>query len=159
MSVNNIDIIAEFEKALDRSGWTKSLLAQSVHVTQAAISNWIDRGSIPKDKLPAVADMLDDYDFRSAAAEYTFGVRVHSEARVQDTPQARYFSQAKEEDDRKKLDSELVIIFGKEKGDRTSADRRRVIDYLKELDEEIEAKSNYKASIMRDWGLTIKETN
>lgn len=78
-----------------------------------------------------------------------------SDKKFENTPQARYFSQAKEEDDRKKLDPEFTLLLGKKKGDRTKEDTKRVLSYLKELDEEIEEKSNYKAAIMSDWHLLI----
>lgn len=153
-----VNIIDEFHEAMMRTGWTASLLAQSIHVTKGAVTNWTHRtGRIPDDKLKLVADVLDDYDFRIACSEYMFGVRVHSEAPIQDTPQARYFSQAKEEADRRRLDPEFTVLLGKLKGERTSQDKRRVLLYLKELDEEIEEKTSYKASIMTDWGLTTKE--
>ena len=152
-----VNIIAEFEDALHRTNWTHSLLAASMRISKSAVTNWVARNEIPKDKLPMVASLLDDYEFRAAAAEYTYGVRIHSEAPVQDTPQARYFSQEKEENDRKQLDPEFIILLGKLKQERTDSDKRRVLAYLKELDEEIEEKSNYKATIMSDWGLTVKE--
>jgi transcriptional regulator with XRE-family HTH domain len=155
-----VNIIAEFEAARERTGWTYSLLAQAIHISKSSITHWIHRDNkIPDDKLKLVADILDDYEFRTVCAEYTYGVRVHSEAHVQDTPQARYFSQAKEEDDRKRLDGEFTILLGKPKHERTEDDRRRVLAYLKELDEEIEEKGNYKAAIMTDWGLTLKEVS
>ncbi|MCD2257108.1 hypothetical protein ACNAN0_02340 [Agrilactobacillus fermenti] len=154
MSVN---IIEEFDNALNATGWTKSLVAQSIHVTQAAVSNWLARGDIPADMLIKLGRALKDYRFSLAIAEYLTGVRVLSDKRLQDTPQARYFSQAKEENDRKKLDPEFTLLLGKNKEDRTDTDRRRVLKYVKELDEEIEEKSNYKAAIMRDWELYIDE--
>jgi hypothetical protein len=149
----SVDIINEFERALERTHWTKSLLATSIHVTKGAITNWVTRASIPVPMLVTIGKMLNDYRFSCAIAEFLTGVRVLSDKKFSDTPQARYFSQAKEENDRKQLDAEFTLLLGKRKEDRTQADKREVLRYLKELDEEIEEKSNYKAAIMTDWCL------
>jgi hypothetical protein len=152
-----VNIIHEFQAAMQRTNWTPSLVATGMHVTKAAVSNWITRGDIPTDKLPALAVLLDDYDFRSACAEYQYGVRVHSEAHVVDTPEARYFRSAKEEADRKQLDPGFVLLLGKPENERTREDRKRVLAYCKELDEEIETKVGFKAAVMRSWHLSIDE--
>lgn len=152
-----VNIFEEFTKAKNRTGWSNNLLARSLHITAGAISNWESRGTIPDDKLRMLAKALDDYDFSAACAEYSFGIRVHSEARVQDTPQAKYFQQVKEENDRLKLDHGFTVLLGKLKGDRTDEDRHKVLEYCRELSEEIESENSYLAAIMNDWGLEVAE--
>lgn len=151
----SVDILDEFHAAMKRTGWTPTLIAQQVHVTKSSVSHWDKRKSIPLEHLIRIGKLINDYRFKCAIAEYLTGVRVLSDKRFEDSPQARYFSQAKEEDDRKRLDPQFTLLLGKKREYRTDSDRHEVLRYLKELDEEIEEKSNYKAAILNDWGLTI----
>lgn len=151
------NIIDEMLKALERTHYHKSELAADAHLAKSTISMWIANGSIPLDKLPLVANTIDDYEFRTAAAEYAFKIRVHSEAHVVDNPQARYFVQERDEQNRQKQDQEIMVLMSKPKLERTKEDRRRIELYINALDDEVEEESNLKADIMRDWGLGLKE--
>lgn len=149
-----IDVIEEFKNALDRKKMAPSELAVAIHVTPSAVTNWIGRKKIPQDKIPEVIKAIGDYRFALAVAEYLTGIVARSVKRIEDTPYARYFSQAKEENDRKKIDPEFTLLMGKRKEDRTSSDRLKVKRYIKELSEEIEEKNSFLASIMEDWDLS-----
>ena len=153
----SINIFDEYEAAKQRGKWTDAIIASRIHVTQGAITNWKARGSIPSNQLISIAALMHDYDFSAACSEFTYGVRVHSEARVQDTPYAKFFQQRKEEHDRKQLDETFTILQGKLPIDRTAADCNQVKRYCREFLEEIESENSYVAAVMRDWNLTIEE--
>lgn len=156
--MKTLDIKHELAEAIQRTGWQKNILAEAMHTTQSNVSNWLSytRKGIPNQALIDLADILDDYRFRCVVAEKLTGVHILSQNHeFADQPQAQYFSSAKEEDDRKKLDPEITIILGKRREDRTNSDRKLVLNYLSELDQEIEEEHNYETSIMEDWGLSL----
>lgn len=152
-STQQVDILSELDLAIDRAGWNKRMLASALHVTNSAVTNWFGRRNIPIEMLQASVKVLRDDRLAYAAAEYSYGVRVFSDKKVDDSPYARYFSQTKEENDRKKLDPEFTLLMGKRKEDRTELDRKKVINYVRELDEEIEEETSFRASIMENWDL------
>ena len=156
MSVN---LVEEFDKALTKTGWTRASLAPQLKVEASAISNWFSRGDIPVNKLQKIVFLLDDYDFATACSEATFHIRVHSERMFKDTPEARYFSQAREESERKALDDRFKILTGIPRQERTGQDRYKMLGFLKELSDEIEEENKLKAAIMEDWQISLEEVN
>ncbi|MFD1466499.1 hypothetical protein ACFQ4L_10540 [Lapidilactobacillus mulanensis] len=153
--MKEIDINQELKDALNRSNWTQTLLATSLHVTKGAVTNWTLRDNIPDKMLLGSMRLLNDYRFSLAVAEYLTGVKTYSIKRVEDTPYARFFSQAKEEHDRQDLDHDFTLLMGKRKEDRTQDDRKKIVHYAKELSEEIEEENSLLAAVMEDWDLII----
>lgn len=156
MTVNLVD---EFEAALTRTGWTRAKVAERLKVGKAAISNWFARGDMPVNQLQKIVLMLDDYDFAAACSEATFHIRVHSEQMFKDTPEARYFTVAKEESERKALDERFKVLTGVPRQRRTDNQRRQMLGFLKELSDEIEEENKFKAAIMEDWDISMDEVS
>lgn len=72
-----INIIDEFERALEEQHLTKKELSGRLHVTQAALSNWVSRdGAIPSDKLIPTALAIGSDRFLDAAVEYATDGRL-----------------------------------------------------------------------------------
>lgn len=152
--VTQKDVLDAFEKSKDRKKIKNTELAPLLNIEPTAISNWFNRGFIPEERLTSVIKVMEDYRFACVVAEYLTGAKFYSTKRVEDTPYARYFSQIKEEDDRKKLDPEFVLLMGKRKEDRTDSDHLKIKQFIKELDEEIEEKVSFKAAILDEWDLS-----
>ncbi|MFD1431190.1 helix-turn-helix domain-containing protein [Lacticaseibacillus yichunensis] len=147
------NIIKQFENALDRTGISKVTLAQEIHISQSAMSNWSARGSIPELMLIRAAKVIGDYRFKLEAGLALVGLKIVEDKSIDDTPQARYFSTEKEADDRKRLDNQILLVLSKKPGARTMDDREAVERYAKELTEQIGSEQSYLAAILEDWDL------
>ncbi|MFD1430595.1 helix-turn-helix domain-containing protein [Lacticaseibacillus mingshuiensis] len=147
------NIIKQFENALDRTGISKVTLAQEIHISQSAMSNWSARGSIPELMLIRVAKVIGEYRFKLEAGLALVGLKIVEDKSIEDTPQAHYFSTEKEADDRKRLDNQILLVLSKRRGARTMDDREAVERYVKELSEQIGSEQSYLAAILEDWDL------
>ncbi len=124
-----IDIIQEFEDGLNRTGMSKKELAMAVHVTQSAVSRWIERRSIPEMTLADLIHAVPDSYFQAAATEVLTGVDVFPDELHSTDPLTVYMAMSGALVRMERATAEMQEAMGKAPERRSKADWRHIENY------------------------------
>jgi transcriptional regulator with XRE-family HTH domain len=153
MSININDVWLDTMKA---TGLSQKELAMRMHVTQAAITNWISRG-VPQDKLIPMAMAIGNKRFVAAAVEFQTGLRVFDDDLTTDDPLVIFMRVSMAT---RHYDSELESsqpVLSKDCRSWNGRDIQVVRKYLDALESLIESLESQDASISSK--LELREVN
>ncbi|WP_261806121.1 hypothetical protein [Lapidilactobacillus luobeiensis] len=146
-------VLSLFDQRLKANDMARGDIAADLGFKHAsAVTNWSSRG-IPENQLFKVIKAMRDARFMIGACLLESGMVLPKITKAKDDSYAWFFSQKKEESERRALDNRFTELNSKPVDQRTSADREEMKRYCDEYLQEVTAEVELVLQITDDWGI------